>query len=63
MIVVLFIYEGAHDKLDLSLGMSLSPGNASKQNGRLFHYPSNTYETQRGVSLTVISQHQSLKKS
>ncbi|KAJ4885146.1 hypothetical protein Rs2_35239 [Raphanus sativus] len=31
--------QGGHDKLDLSLGMSLSPGNASKQNGRLFHYP------------------------
>ncbi|CAN6835090.1 unnamed protein product [Brassica oleracea] len=45
--------QGGHDKLDLSLGMSLSPGNASKQNGRLFHYPSNTYETQRGVSLTI----------
>ncbi|KAL0877285.1 hypothetical protein Bca101_026990 [Brassica carinata] len=31
--------QGGHDKLDLSLGMSLSPGNASKKNGRLFHYP------------------------
>ncbi|ESQ51335.1 hypothetical protein EUTSA_v10016626mg [Eutrema salsugineum] len=43
--------EGGHDKLDLNLGISLSPGNAPKQ--RLFHYPSNTYETQRGVSLTI----------
>ncbi|XP_023640277.1 ethylene-responsive transcription factor RAP2-7 isoform X2 [Capsella rubella] len=45
--------EGGHDKLDLNLGMSLSPGNAPKQNGRLFHFPSNTYETQRGVSLRM----------
>ncbi|KAL0721863.1 hypothetical protein Bca4012_036462 [Brassica carinata] len=45
--------QGGHDKLDLSLGMSPSPGNASKQNGRLFHYPSNNYETHRGVSLTI----------
>ncbi|CAH2060256.1 unnamed protein product [Thlaspi arvense] len=44
---------GGHDKLDLNLGISLSPGNTPKQNGRIFHYPSNTYETQRGVSLTV----------
>ncbi|XP_010414508.1 PREDICTED: ethylene-responsive transcription factor RAP2-7 isoform X2 [Camelina sativa] len=45
--------EGGHEKLDLNLGMSLSPGNAPKQNGRLFHFPSNTYETQRGVSLRM----------
>ncbi|KFK32291.1 ethylene-responsive transcription factor rap2-7 [Arabis alpina] len=45
--------NGVHDKLDLNLGISLSPGNATKQNGRLFHVPSNTYETQRGVSLRI----------
>ncbi|CAN8247301.1 unnamed protein product [Cochlearia groenlandica] len=45
--------EGGHDKLDLNLGMSLSSENAPKQNGRLFHFPSNTYETQRGVNLTI----------
>ncbi|XP_010510604.1 PREDICTED: ethylene-responsive transcription factor RAP2-7 isoform X2 [Camelina sativa] len=45
--------EGGHEKLDLNLGMSLSPGNAPKQNERLFHFPSNTYETQRGVSLRM----------
>ncbi|CAA7017747.1 unnamed protein product [Microthlaspi erraticum] len=45
---------GGDEKLDLNLGMSLSSGNnATKQNGRLFHYPANTYETQRGVSLTI----------
>uniref|UniRef100_A0A1J3G3V9 Ethylene-responsive transcription factor RAP2-7 n=1 Tax=Noccaea caerulescens TaxID=107243 RepID=A0A1J3G3V9_NOCCA len=41
------------DKLDLNLGISLSSGNTTKQNGRLFHFPANTYETQRGVSLTI----------
>ncbi|KAG2331928.1 hypothetical protein Bca4012_018488 [Brassica carinata] len=37
--------ESGHDKLDLNLGISLSPGNMSKQNGRLSHFPSNSYET------------------
>jgi AP2-like factor (euAP2 lineage) len=46
--------NGDHEKLDLNLGISLSPGNnATKQNGRLFHFPANTYETQRGVGLTI----------
>ncbi|XP_020884607.1 ethylene-responsive transcription factor RAP2-7 isoform X1 [Arabidopsis lyrata subsp. lyrata] len=49
--------EGGHDKLDLNLGISLSSGNASKQNGRLFHFPSNTYETQRGVSLRIDNEY------
>nr|VDC80627.1 unnamed protein product [Brassica rapa] len=45
--------ESGHDKLDLNLGISLSPGNAAKQNGRLSHFPSNPYETPPGVSLTI----------
>nr|AGN29202.1 TOE1 [Cardamine flexuosa] len=45
--------NGHDNKLDLNLGMSLSSGNAIKQNGRRFHFPSNTYETQRGVSLRM----------
>ncbi|KAL1223880.1 Ethylene-responsive transcription factor RAP2-7 [Cardamine amara subsp. amara] len=45
--------EGGHDKLDLNLGIALSSGNATKHNGRRFHFPSNTYETQRGVSLRI----------
>ncbi|RID70377.1 hypothetical protein BRARA_C02403 [Brassica rapa] len=45
--------ESGHDKIDLNLGISLSPGNAVKQNGRLSHFPSNPYETPPGVSLTI----------
>ncbi|XP_048631851.1 ethylene-responsive transcription factor RAP2-7-like isoform X2 [Brassica napus] len=45
--------NGGHDKLDLNLGISLSPGNAAKQNGRFSHFPSNPYETPPGVSLTI----------
>jgi AP2-like factor (euAP2 lineage) len=45
--------ESNNSEIDLNLGISLSTGNAPKQNGRLFHFPSNTYETQRGVSLRV----------
>ncbi|KAF2582724.1 hypothetical protein F2Q68_00001997, partial [Brassica cretica] len=45
--------ESGHDKLDLNLGISLSPGNAAKQNGRFSHFPSNPYETPPGVSWTI----------
>lgn len=53
-LIVLFSLNEGGDKLDLNLGISLSSGNTTKQNGRLFHFPANTYEThQRGVGLTV----------
>ncbi|KAJ4874164.1 Ethylene-responsive transcription factor RAP2-7 [Raphanus sativus] len=45
--------ESGHDKLDLNLGISLSPGYVSKQNGRISYSPSNPYVTQTGVSLTI----------
>ncbi|CAN7116230.1 unnamed protein product [Brassica rapa subsp. narinosa] len=45
--------ESGHDKIDLNLGISLSPGNAAKQNGRFSHFPSNPYETPPGVSLMI----------
>ncbi|CAD5319762.1 unnamed protein product [Arabidopsis thaliana] len=49
--------ESNNSEIDLNLGISLSPGNAPKQNGRLFHFPSNTYETQRGVSLRIDNEY------
>ncbi|KAF8116033.1 hypothetical protein N665_0023s0012 [Sinapis alba] len=45
--------ESGQEKLDLNLGISLSPGNSSKKNGNFSHLPSNPYETQPGVSLTI----------
>jgi AP2-like factor (euAP2 lineage) len=49
--------ESNNSEIDLNLGISLSTGNAPKQNGRLFHFPSNTYETQRGVSLRIDNEY------